>query len=172
MPRPLRVAVWHSTSSQQELANVGDAAAHRVRVVGTGCQARFLRRNNSGLGSSPREVAARLGPGDELHLQVFCDPKVWDRAFLTITWIASPTRRQWSSRRAYVLRLRDIAEAPNYQGPRVQSELTGGFEERVASEAPADWRLPDRLAPQRQLVRGPQWLGRRLERAWLRRRAR
>lgn len=158
--------------ASMELANVGDVAAYQLRAVGVGCVA-WLYGPWTSSGRRGFEVVPAFEPGTDVHLVVHCDPSVWADAFVVITWIASPTRRRWRSRRAYVLRLESIAEPPQYYGPLALDAKTGR-EERGLTDPPPDWQMPDRLAPQQPLPRGaaPKWWARWRTKQQLRQRAR
>jgi hypothetical protein len=93
------------------LANVGDAAAYRVRVEGERCSPSLGMPYRPDSGRRTFEVVAAMPPGAEVNLWVRCHPDDWQEAVVIIRWTSSPTRKK-SSKRTYRLPVADIAVSP------------------------------------------------------------
>lgn len=138
------------------LANVGDAAAFKVRADGFGCRASIGTKYDPRSGRRAFQVVPSMEPGKDVELFAWCDPAVWDEAFVAITWIASPTRRKRWSRRMHVLQLQQVAEPPQYLTRSELDEETLQYSESYGAP-PEGWQLPEQVAPQWPLLEPQRW---------------
>jgi hypothetical protein len=148
------------------LANVGDASGFRLQLLGYGCLPKIQATGGAA------ELIPVIPPGDELQARAWCDTSDWNHAFFIILWVESPTRRKRRSTRSQVVWLHELSGPPLYlrerSGP--MDERTGVIPIIRETEAPANWAMPERLAPTQPARIGAGWLQmRRTERAARRR---
>lgn len=137
---------------ETELANVGDGTALHVRVVGLGCHATMQGPQRLVSGHSERavfEIRPAMRSGDEVHLDVWCDPADWDRAEVAIIWTPIPAR--FRGRRVWREPLRQVHAPPQHS----RFAMTDAGYTSLVATAPQDMPsgpvLPEHRAPQRPL---------------------
>lgn len=146
------------------LDNVGDGPAFRVRVIGVGCHAYLATPYNPSSGRRKHELLSAVQPGAGTDLLAYCDPREWSRAFVVLTWVASPTRRRIRSRRSRAVPLSSISDPPvlvENEFDEVTLLVTSS-----GKEVPPDWRMPNGYQPQRPMPtsRAGVWWAERRER--------
>lgn len=101
------------------IANTGDAAAHGVRIEGSGVGVGFIERVD-GMIPLPLPFVPVMRPGDSIHFSgTLNDDAVWSKAEVTMTWTPSPTRLKKKATLA-------ISLAELCDDPRKTPRTTGG----------------------------------------------